>query len=98
MTTRSVVSILAAIAAAAILAGCGEKPQVSSSAAVDVPGARASGEVAGNRVTRDTKAWEGDPLVYQAGTFQRGDHTSWEKALDTRVQTQNEYIRIGGNK
>lgn len=92
------VSALVAFGLAAMLAGCGEKPQLSSSAAVEVPGARAPGEAAGNRVTRDTKAWDGDALPHQAGNFERGDHVGWEKALDTRVQGQNEYIRIGGGK
>ncbi|NLD68038.1 MAG: hypothetical protein GX644_04395 [Limnobacter sp.] len=98
MKPRHAVSALAALGLAAVLAGCGEKPQVSTSAAVEVPGARASDEVAGNRVTRDTKAWEGDALPYQAGNFQRGDAVSWQKALDARVQGQNEYIRIGSGK
>ena len=92
------VSALAVLGLAAVLAGCGEKSQLSTSTAVEMPGSRAPGEVAGKRVTRDTKAWDGDPLPHQAGNFQRGDNVSWQKALDTRVQGQNEYIRIGGGK
>ena len=98
MSTVRTVSMLAALGVAAALAGCSEKPQVSTSAAVEVPGARESGEVAGDRVDGGTKAWDGTPLQFQAGNFQRGDRVSWEKALDTRVLTQNEYVRIGGHK
>lgn len=74
--------------AALALVGCGEKPQVSGSVGQD--------GVAGNTVTSDTKPWEGDPLPFQAGNFQRGDPMAWNKALETRIQGQNEYIRIGG--
>lgn len=76
--------VAAAIAALALgLAACGEKPQTLG------------GKSAGTTVTRDTQPWQGDPLAFQA-PFTRGDKASWEGALKLRQQTQNEYVRTGG--
>ena len=76
------VTMAAALAAAALgLAGCAEKPQ-------DAP--IKSGKYQGKP---DTRPWEGDALAYGTGDFKRGDKTSWETALKTRAQGQNEYSR-----
>ena len=79
-----------AFAAAAVfaLAGCGEEPQ--SIVGPD--------SVQGNRVKNEKKLsqpWEGNELVFQTGKFKRGDEAGWNKAIETRMQAQNEYVRIG---
>jgi hypothetical protein len=69
------------VAAAALLAvGCAEKPQ-------------AAGQPHASRAKADAKPWAGEPTPYSAGGFERGDRASWEKALHTRAQSQNEYVR-----
>lgn len=80
--------IVTAAATAALvlgLAACGEKPQ------------EAGDRVAGTTVTRDTKAWQGEPLQFQQ-QYTRGDKASWERTLAQRQQGQNEYVRIGGTQ
>lgn len=81
------IRMLSGLAAAAVLVfglvGCGEEPQVIGQ------------KNAGTTVTRDTRPWEGDPLVFQA-PYTRGDKASWENSLKLRQQGQNEYVRIGG--
>jgi hypothetical protein len=85
---KRTLAVVLPAAVAAFLAGCGEKPQVAGSPAQD--------GVAGNTVTSDAKPWEGAALPFQSGNFNRGDEAGWRKALETRMQGQNEYIRIGG--
>jgi hypothetical protein len=69
------------VAAAALLAvGCAEKPQ-------------AAGQPHASRAKADAKPWAGEPTPYSAGGFDKGDRTSWEKALHSRAQSQNEYVR-----
>lgn len=75
--------------ASAALSGCGEEPQMITG----------PDNVQGNRVKNEKNLappWEGNALVFQTGTFKRGDEAGWNKAIDTRTQAQNEYIRIGG--
>lgn len=82
MTLR-ILGTAAAVALLSVgLAACSEQPQLLE------------GQHMGQTVTRDTNAWEGDPLTYQT-SFQRGDRQAWESVLKQRVQGQNEYIRIG---
>ncbi|MCD6733279.1 MAG: hypothetical protein LT103_06760 [Burkholderiaceae bacterium] len=83
MKTRNLARLVAAAALAFALAGCSEKPQVLG------------GKSAGTTVTRDTRPWQGDPLTFQA-PYTRGDKASWENSLKLRQQSQNEYVRIGG--
>jgi hypothetical protein len=74
--------VAAALAAAALgLAGCGEKPQ-------DAP--NSSGKYLGKP---DTRPWEGEALAFGTNEFKRGDKASWETAMRTRAQAQNEYAR-----
>jgi hypothetical protein len=80
------IAAFAIAAAAAALAGCGEQPQVIA----------AGDHVQGTRVSSTSQPWQGDALTFQTGKFTRGDEASWDKALDHRMQGQNEYIRIGG--
>jgi len=82
---RSILVSMTALALAAGLAACGEKPQ--DAAAAKVPG---------TTVKHDTKPWGGEPLAHQAGNFSRGDKASWDSALQARMQGQNENVRIGG--
>ncbi|MCZ2413481.1 MAG: hypothetical protein LC136_04390 [Burkholderiales bacterium] len=83
MKTRNVACVAAAVALVFGLAGCSEKPQTLGD------------KTAGTTVTRDTKPWQGEPLTFQA-PYTRGDKASWENSLKLRQQSQNEYVRIGG--
>ena len=66
---------LAALAALAmVIAGCGERPQVT---------VYKQGEYKGKP---DNLPWQGAPF--------NGSQTEWEKAIDSRTRTQNEYLRI----
>ena len=80
---KRTIAIAAAAAATLMLGACGEKPQ------------EVSQKRPGTTVTRDTKPWEGDRLAFEEQSFKRGDKPSWENALKTRVQAQNEYNRTG---
>lgn len=82
---RSILVSVTALALAAGLAACGEKPQDAADA-----------KVPGTTVRHDTKPWSGEAVAHQAGNFTRGDKASWESALQARIQGQNENVRIGG--
>jgi ABC-type glycerol-3-phosphate transport system substrate-binding protein len=75
---------VAVLAAAAGLAGCGEKEQVS---------VYHQGKYQGKP---DTKPWENEPggSVYTTSKWTKGDESSWETALKSRNQKQNEYTRV----
>ena len=75
------IKLLSAAVLAIVLTGCGEKSQ-------DL----AQGP-AGSSVTRDTRAYEGEGSKYSLNTFKRGDKTSWETHMKTRMQGQDEYSR-----
>jgi hypothetical protein len=76
---------VAALAAAAGLAGCGEQDQVI---------AYQQGKYQGKP---DTQPWSNAPgaALYTTSAWTKGDKSSWEDALRTRSQNQNEYVRIG---
>jgi hypothetical protein len=63
-----------AVAAALILAGCGERPQVIN---------YKQGKYQGKP---DTPAFSNAPF--------NGNKQQWENEIDTRTQTQNEYVRL----
>ena len=63
-----------AIAAALVLAGCGERPQVSN---------YKQGKYQGKP---DTPAFSNAPC--------NGNKQQWENEIDTRTQSQNEYVRL----
>ncbi len=44
----------------------------------------------------DTKPWENAPAdsLHTTSTWTKGDKTSWEHALNSRTQKQNEYTRV----
>ena len=83
--TRTIAVSLSSLLIVVGLAACGESPQEV-----------AEKKVPGTTVKHDTRPWEGDALAHQSGTFTRGDKASWDKALETRMQGQNEYLRTGG--
>lgn len=86
INARRIALVLAAIAASAALAGCGESDQVI---------VYQQGKYQGKP---DTRPWEKTPGAdgtYTTSKWNKGDKSSWESALRTRSQSQNEYVRIG---
>lgn len=73
--------ILIALTGVAVLAGCGEKSQSQADA-------RDSGDVAPYKGAHD-------PFVAKGWT--PGNKTEWDTQMRTRAQSQNEYVKIGGN-
>lgn len=74
--------LILALAAACALAACMEKPQTA--------GPSAPGRYAGKP---DTEPYQSQPTAYGSSKWQANDRASWDKALATRAQTQNEYAR-----
>ena len=72
-----------AVLFASLVSGCGERSQVV---------AYKSGKYQGKT---DTKPWENSPgaAPYTTSKWTGGDQASWETALRTRNQSQNEYNR-----
>jgi len=75
--------LLAALVAAALVSGCGEREQVV---------VYKQGKYQGKP---DTKPWDDDPgsALYTTSKWTRGDKASWETAMRSRNQAQNEYTR-----
>ena len=73
----------AALIAVAGMTGCGEKEQVV---------VYQQGKYQGKS---DTKPWENEPgaSLYTTSKWTKGDKSSWEAALKSRSQNQNEYTR-----
>jgi len=71
------------VLATSLVTGCGERSQVV---------AYESGKYQGKT---DTRPWENSPgaALYTTSKWTGGDKTSWETALRTRNQGQNEYSR-----
>ena len=82
MRTRTIATALFVAAAAALAAGCSETPQ-------DAP--LTAGKYQGKP---DTRPWEGEAQAFAGAEFKRGDKASWEAALKSRSQAQDEYVRI----
>jgi len=74
----------AALIVVGVLSGCGEKDQVI---------VYEQGKYQGKT---DTRPWENDPgaSLYTTSKWTKGDKSSWESALRSRVQGQNEYARV----
>ncbi len=72
------------ILASSLVSGCGERSQVVN---------YTSGKYQGKT---DTRPWDNDPgaALYTTSKWTRGDKTSWEVAIKTRNQRQNEYGRV----
>ena len=81
---RKFVFALAALTAAAGLAGCGEQEQVI---------VYQQGKYQGKP---DTRPWDNAPGPNAQTKWTKGDKSSWESAIRTRSQSQNDYVRIGG--
>jgi hypothetical protein len=80
---RKLIVAVAALAAVAGLAGCGEKDQVI---------VYQQGKYQGKP---DTMPADNDPgsSLYTTSKWTKGDKSSWEAALKSRNQNQNEYTR-----
>jgi hypothetical protein len=74
----------AVLALAAGLSACGEREQVI---------VYKQGKYQGKP---DAQPWQSDPSasLYTSSKWTAGDKTSWEAALRTRNQSQNEYSRV----
>ena len=71
------------VLAASLVSGCGERSQVV---------VYKSGKYQGKT---DSKPWENEPgaAPYTTSKWSAGDMVSWETAIRTRNQRQNEYSR-----
>jgi hypothetical protein len=74
--------LCAAVLAALLASGCGESPQVT---------VYKQGKYQGKP---DTQPWDNAPLAYGGPKWNKGDRASWESEINTRIQGQNEDIRI----
>ena len=83
ISARKLTVAVAALVVTAGLAGCGEKEQVI---------VYQQGKYQGKP---DTKPWENEPgaSLYTTSKWTKGDKSSWEAALRSRNQNQNEYTR-----
>ena len=83
ISARRLIVAVAALAVGAGLAGCGEKEQVIR---------YEQGKYQGKP---DTKPWENEPgaSLYTTSKWSKGDKSSWEAAIKSRNQNQNEYPR-----
>jgi hypothetical protein len=81
--TRRIAVALAVVFVSGLLAGCGERAQVI---------AYKSGKYQGKP---DGKPYENEPgaALYTTSKWTGGDKASWESAMRTRAQGQNEYSR-----
>lgn len=84
MTGRKLVVVGAALLFAIGLSACGEREQVI---------VYKQGKYQGKP---DAQPWQSDPSagLYTSSKWTPGDKTSWEAALRTRNQNQNEYSRV----
>jgi hypothetical protein len=83
ISVRKFVVAVAALALGAGLAACGETEQVI---------VYQQGKYQGKP---DTRPWDNAPGAETTSKWNKGDKGSWESALRTRSQSQNEYARIG---
>lgn len=74
-----------ALVVVSAMGGCGEQEQVI---------VYQQGKYQGKP---DSKPWESAPGsgMYTTSKWTKGDKNSWESALRSRSQSQNEYVRIG---
>jgi ABC-type glycerol-3-phosphate transport system substrate-binding protein len=70
--------LLAALAlVATMLAACGERPQ----------------ELSGKTLKGSMPAWDGPKTEFTVPGWTVGDRASWDKQMQARAQTMNEYQR-----
>ncbi len=74
--------LLAALVACGLVVGCGEKVQTAS------------------KVERkhDVPAWKGADQAYAAPGWKPSDEAAWQRQINQRAQSQNEYVRVGAQK
>jgi len=84
ISARKLVVAGAALIAVSALSGCGERDQVI---------VYEQGKYQGKP---DTRPWENDAgaSLYTSSKWTKGDKSSWEAALRSRNQSQNEYARV----
>lgn len=84
-SARKFLAAGAALIAVAAMTGCGEQAQVT---------VYQQGKYQGKP---DTKPWESGPgaSLYTISKWTQGDKSSWETAIRSRSQNQNEYVRTG---
>jgi len=83
ISVSKLVIVVAAVTVSAGLAGCGESDQVI---------VYQQGKYQGKP---DTRPWDNEPGANTTSKWTKGDKSSWESALRSRSQSQNEYVRIG---
>ena len=83
MTARRFLLTGAALLFAFGLGACGERDQVT---------VYKQGKYQGKP---DTKPWDNDPAaaIYTTSKWDKGNQASWETAVKTRNQAQNEFVR-----
>ncbi len=74
--------VLAALAASVLLIGCGEKVQTAQK----------------SERKQDTPGWKGANQDFAAPGWKPSDDAAWQRQLNHRAQSQNEYVRIGAQK
>ncbi len=82
---KPVAGLLAGVALAALLAGCGEQKQLGQATTYK------QGKYQGKP---DARPFDAAPGAYSGGAkWNAGDKTSWEAAIKQRQQGQNEYAK-----
>jgi hypothetical protein len=74
---------LAGLVLTSTLAACGEKPQTTL---------YKDGRYRGKP---DNQPWNNAPTAYGSSEWAKGDQMAWQRRIDDRMRTQNEYNRIG---
>ncbi len=71
-----------AVATSALLMGCGEKVQTAQK----------------SERKQDVPGWKGANQDFAAPGWKPSDEAAWQRQLNHRAQSQNEYIRVGAQK
>lgn len=84
MNARNIIFAGAVLALALSLGACGEREQVV---------VYKQGKYQGKP---DTQPWNVDPAasLHTSSKWTKGDKSSWESAVRSRTQSQNEYARV----
>lgn len=80
---RLMVLALLASLGAFVLVSCGERPQTTF---------YKNGKYRGKP---DTRPWDNAPAAYGTAEWKKGDEVTWDNGIRERMQTQDEYRRIG---
>ncbi len=71
---------------------------VATVCAMALVGCGEKAQTAGNTRKSDTPAWQSADNGFAAKGWKSGDEVAWQKQLQQRAQSQNEYVRIGAQK